>query len=119
MYAQQEGIGFEETFSLVARLEAIRIFLAFSTFQQFKIHQMNVKYAFLNGDLEEEVYIDNQKDSFWEMMKNFFAYLKSLYMVPKKLLEHGTIILTNIFNNKVSQKELLIVSYTQKFMINC
>jgi len=51
-YAQQEGIEFEETFSLVARLEAIRIFLAFSRFQQFKVYQMDVKSSFVNGDLE-------------------------------------------------------------------
>jgi hypothetical protein len=57
-YAQQEGIDFEETFAPVARLEAIRMFLAFSSFQQIKVHQMDVKSAFLNGDLEEEVYIE-------------------------------------------------------------
>ena len=52
-YAKQEGIDFEETFSPVGKLEAIRMFLAFSSFQQFKVFQMDVKYAFLNGDLEE------------------------------------------------------------------
>ena len=67
-YTQQEGIDFEEPFAPVARLEAIRMFLAFSSFQQIKVYQMDVKSAFLNGDLEEEVYIENQKDSFWEMI---------------------------------------------------
>eukprot|EP00253_Pinus_taeda_P031293 PITA_31293 len=57
-YAQQEGIDFEETFAPVARLEAIRMFLALSSFWKFKIYQMDVKSAFLNGDLEEEVYIE-------------------------------------------------------------
>ena len=52
-YAQQEGIDFEETFAPVARLEAIRMFLALSSFQKFKVYQMDVKSAFLNGDLEE------------------------------------------------------------------
>jgi len=46
-YAQQEGIYYEETFSLVARLEALRMFLAFSIFHNFKVYQMDVKYAFL------------------------------------------------------------------------
>ena len=50
-YAQQEGIDFEETFAPVARLEAIRMFLAFSSFQQIKVYQMDVKSSFLNGDL--------------------------------------------------------------------
>eukprot|EP00253_Pinus_taeda_P022752 PITA_22752 len=62
-YAQQEGIDFEETFAPVARLEAIRMFLALSSFQNFKFFQMDVKSAFLNGDLEEEVYIE-QPDGF-------------------------------------------------------
>ena len=52
-YAQQEGIDFEENFAPVARLEAIRMFLALSSFQKFKVYQMDVKPAFLNGDLEE------------------------------------------------------------------
>jgi hypothetical protein len=51
-YAQQEGIDFEETFAPVARLEAIRMFLALSSCQNFKVFQMDVKSAFLNGDLE-------------------------------------------------------------------
>eukprot|EP00253_Pinus_taeda_P001692 PITA_01692 len=62
-YAQQEGIDFEETFASVARIEAIRMFLALSSFQKFKIFQMDVKSAFVNGDLEEEVYIE-QPDGF-------------------------------------------------------
>eukprot|EP00253_Pinus_taeda_P029394 PITA_29394 len=62
-YSQQEGIDFEETFAPVAILEAIRMFLALSSFQNFKVFQMDVKSAFLNGDLEEEVYIE-QPDGF-------------------------------------------------------
>ena len=57
-YAQQKGIYFEETFAHVARLEAIRMFLALSSFQEFKVYQMDVKSAFSNGDLEKEVYIE-------------------------------------------------------------
>src|SRR3984957_3632939 len=57
-YAQQEGIDFEETFAPVARLEVIRMFLSLSSFQNFKVFQMDVKFSFLNGDLEEEVYIE-------------------------------------------------------------
>ena len=53
-----EGIDFEETFSPVARIEAIRMFLAFSCYKKFKVYQMDVKSAFLNWKLEEEVYIE-------------------------------------------------------------
>ncbi|GKD26202.1 retrovirus-related pol polyprotein from transposon TNT 1-94 [Tanacetum coccineum] len=53
---QQEGINYDETFSPVARLEAIRIFLAFATYMNFIVYQMDVKSAFPNGKLKEEVY---------------------------------------------------------------
>jgi hypothetical protein len=56
-YSQKEGIDYEETFALVARLEAISILLAFSVAKGFKLHQMDVKSAFLNVLLEEEVYV--------------------------------------------------------------
>jgi len=57
-YAQQQGIDSEETFAPVARLEAIIVFLALSSFQKFKVFQMDMKSTFLNGDLDEEVYIE-------------------------------------------------------------
>ena len=57
-YAQVEGIYFEETFAPVSRLEAIRMFFAFASYKKFKVYQMDVKSAFLNGNLEEEVYIE-------------------------------------------------------------
>ena len=57
-YAQVEGVDFEETFAPVAILEAIRMFLVFSSYKKFKVYQMDVKSAFLNGNLEEEVYIE-------------------------------------------------------------
>jgi hypothetical protein len=56
-YSQKEGIDYEETFAPVARLEAIRILLAFFVAEGFKLHQMDVKSAFLNGVLEEEVFV--------------------------------------------------------------
>ncbi|GKB29704.1 retrovirus-related pol polyprotein from transposon TNT 1-94, partial [Tanacetum coccineum] len=56
-YNQQEGIDYDETFAPVARLKAIRIFLAFATYMNFIVYQMDVKSAFLNGKLKEEVYV--------------------------------------------------------------
>ncbi|GJZ17536.1 retrovirus-related pol polyprotein from transposon TNT 1-94 [Tanacetum coccineum] len=56
-YNQQEGIDYDETFAPVTRLEAIRIFLAFATYMNFILYQMDVKSAFLNGKLKEEVYV--------------------------------------------------------------
>jgi len=57
-YAQKEGIDFEETFASVAELEGIIMFLSLSRFWKFKVYQMDVKSTFLNGELEEEVYIE-------------------------------------------------------------
>nr|GEU36363.1 retrovirus-related Pol polyprotein from transposon TNT 1-94 [Tanacetum cinerariifolium] len=62
-YRQEEGIDFEESFALVARLEAIRIFLAYAAHKNMVVYQMDVKTAFLNGNLREEVYI-SQPDGF-------------------------------------------------------
>jgi hypothetical protein len=56
-FSQKEGIDYEETFALVSRLEAIIILLAFSVAKGFKLYQMDVKSAFLNGFLEVEVYV--------------------------------------------------------------
>nr|GFA76654.1 hypothetical protein [Tanacetum cinerariifolium] len=55
-YRQEEGIDFEVSFAPVARLEAIRIFLAYATHKNMVVYQMDVKTAFLNGNLREEVY---------------------------------------------------------------
>nr|GEV17054.1 retrovirus-related Pol polyprotein from transposon TNT 1-94 [Tanacetum cinerariifolium] len=56
-YSQQEGINYDETFAPVARIEAIRLFLAYDAHKDFTIYQMDVKTAFLNGILKEEVYV--------------------------------------------------------------
>ncbi|GKG49268.1 retrovirus-related pol polyprotein from transposon TNT 1-94, partial [Tanacetum coccineum] len=58
-YRQEEGIDFEESFAKVAKLEAIRIFLAFAAHMNMVVYQMDVKTAFLNGNLREEVYVSH------------------------------------------------------------
>nr|GEV06622.1 integrase, catalytic region, zinc finger, CCHC-type, peptidase aspartic, catalytic [Tanacetum cinerariifolium] len=59
-YRQEEDIDFEESFSLVARIEAIRIFIANAASKNMTIYQMDVKTSFLNGELKEEVYVSLQ-----------------------------------------------------------
>ena len=61
-YTQVEGIDFDETFAPVARLESIRILLAITCHLNFKLYQMDVKSAFLNGMLQEEVYVKQLRD---------------------------------------------------------
>ncbi|KAJ9552991.1 hypothetical protein OSB04_017036 [Centaurea solstitialis] len=61
-YCQEEVIDYEENFAPVARLEAIRIFLAYVAHRGFKVYQMDVKSTFLNGKLKEEVYVKGTTD---------------------------------------------------------
>nr|GEV93502.1 retrovirus-related Pol polyprotein from transposon TNT 1-94 [Tanacetum cinerariifolium] len=60
-YRQEEGIDFEESFALVARMEAIRIFLAYDAHKSFTVFQMDVKTTFLHGSLKEDVYVCQPK----------------------------------------------------------
>ena len=57
-YCQQEGIDFEEMFTPVVRLQVVRIFLAYDARKNFQVYQMDVKCAFLNGELKETVYVE-------------------------------------------------------------
>ena len=78
-YNQEEGIDYEETYALVARLEAIRMLLAFASIMDFKLYQMDVKSAFLNGFIQE-VYVD-QPPGFEnsDLSNHVFKLKKALY----------------------------------------
>ncbi|GJV25576.1 copia protein [Tanacetum coccineum] len=56
-YTQKEEIEYDEVFAPVARIEAIRLFLAYASFKDFVVYQMDFKSAFLYGKIEEEVYV--------------------------------------------------------------
>jgi len=60
-YSQIKGVDFDETFALVAKLESIRILLSIACHLGFKLYQMDVNSAFLNGILQEEVYVEQSK----------------------------------------------------------
>ncbi|GKB89048.1 retrovirus-related pol polyprotein from transposon TNT 1-94 [Tanacetum coccineum] len=62
-YGQKEGIDFEESFAPVARLEAVRLFIAYAAHKSFPVYQMDIKTSFLYGPLKEEAYV-NQPDGF-------------------------------------------------------
>jgi hypothetical protein len=61
-YSQVEGLDFGETYAPVARLEPIRILLAYATYHGFKLYQMDVKSTFINGPIKEEVYVEQPLD---------------------------------------------------------
>jgi hypothetical protein len=80
-YCQKEGIDYEETFAPVARLEAIRILLAFAALKGFKLFQMDVKIAFLNGYIEEEMYVRQPPGFESSKFPNHVLNFKKLCMV--------------------------------------
>ncbi|GJW61018.1 retrovirus-related pol polyprotein from transposon TNT 1-94 [Tanacetum coccineum] len=77
---QEKGIDFEESFAPVARLEVVRIFVAYAAHKSFLIYQMNVKTAFLNGPLKEEVYVA-QPEGFVDPdhLEKIYRLRKALY----------------------------------------
>ena len=83
-YAQVERINFEETFSSIPRMEAIRMFLTYSCSRKIKVYQMDVKSSFLNGELEEEVYIEQPKIFLLSNKEDYVYRLKkALYGLKK------------------------------------
>ncbi|KAJ9551399.1 hypothetical protein OSB04_015444 [Centaurea solstitialis] len=91
-FKQQAGIDYDETFAPVARIEAIRIFLAYAAHKNFTVYQMDVKTAFLNGELKEEVYV-TQPEGFVDRTKPNHVYIldKALYglkQAPRAWYDH-------------------------------
>jgi hypothetical protein len=91
-FTQVEGLDFGETYAPVATLESIRILIACATNHDFKLYQMGVKSAFLNGSLQELVYVE-QPSSFKDPKKPNHVYLlhKALYglkQAPKAWYEY-------------------------------
>nr|GEX55998.1 copia protein [Tanacetum cinerariifolium] len=80
VYRQEEGIGFEESFAPVARIKAIRIFLAYVAHKSFFVFQMDVKTVFLHGSLKEEVYVC-QPEGFIDVdhPSHVYKLMKALY----------------------------------------
>ncbi|GJT72826.1 putative ribonuclease H-like domain-containing protein [Tanacetum coccineum] len=88
-YSQQEGIDFEESFALVARLEAVILFITYVAHKSFPVYQMDVKTAFLNGSMKEEVY-KNQPYGFVDPHHPDKVYSKTAMYGPSKHHYHGT-----------------------------
>ncbi|KAK8944151.1 hypothetical protein KSP39_PZI008078 [Platanthera zijinensis] len=106
-YRQEEGIDFDQTFAPVARLEAIRIFLAYAAYQDFKVYQMDVKSAFLNGDLKEEVYVE-QPSGFVDPLKpdSVYKLRKALYGLKQAPRAWYETLTTFLIENKFSRGKI-------------
>ncbi|GJT30893.1 retrovirus-related pol polyprotein from transposon TNT 1-94 [Tanacetum coccineum] len=83
-YSKEEGIDYDETFTPVARMEAIRIFLAFATYMNFKVFHMDVKSAILNGKLKEEVYVKQPPSFKSSEFPDYVCKLDKALYGPKK-----------------------------------
>ena len=75
-YSQMEGVDYDETFAPVARMESVRIFLALACHLKSKLYQMDVKTAFLNGFLKEDVYVAQPKGFIDPHFPDHVLYLK-------------------------------------------
>ncbi|GKB09466.1 retrovirus-related pol polyprotein from transposon TNT 1-94 [Tanacetum coccineum] len=89
-FMQEEGIDFEESFAPVARIEAIRIFVANAAHKNMTIYQMDVKTTFLNSELKEEVYVSQPKGFVDQDNPSHVYKLKRLSTVSNKHHVHGT-----------------------------
>ncbi|GJS80472.1 retrovirus-related pol polyprotein from transposon TNT 1-94 [Tanacetum coccineum] len=103
-YRQEEGIDFEESFAPVARIEAIRIFIANDASKNMTIYQMDVKTAFLNGELKEEVYV-SQPEGFVDPYHPTHVYRlkKALYGLKQAPRAWYDTLSQFLLNNKFSK----------------
>jgi hypothetical protein len=133
-YDQIEGLDFDETFAPIARLEAIRIFLAYACHKRFKVYQMDVKSASLNGYLNEEVYMEqpegfelsNNHDLVCKMKK----YLYGLKQAPRawyhrldtylkdKGFKRGTVD-KNLYIKTEDNDLLIVLVYVDDIIFGC
>ncbi|KAJ9537137.1 hypothetical protein OSB04_029870 [Centaurea solstitialis] len=121
-YTQEEGIDYDEVFAPVARIEAIRLFLAFASFKNFKVYQMDVKSAFLYGKIEEEVYVSqppgfedpNNLDKVYRLNKALYG----LHQAPRAWYDTlSTYLLENGFSRGVIDKTLFIKREKQDILL--
>ncbi|GJU87413.1 putative ribonuclease H-like domain-containing protein [Tanacetum coccineum] len=112
-YIQEEGIDYDEVFALVARIEAIRIFLAYASFKDFMVYQMDAKSAFLYGKIEEEVYVYQlpgfEDPDFPDRVYKVEKAIYGLHQAPKAWYETlSTYLLDNEFQRGKIDKTLFI-----------
>ena len=121
-YAQEEGLDYGETFFPIARMEGVRTLLAYAAHKGFKVYQMDVKSIFLNGILEEEVYIeqpkgfvDDNKDMVCKLHKALYylkqaprAWYERLYKYLVKIEFERTDDNNNLYIKEEKAKDILI-----------
>nr|GEV22906.1 hypothetical protein [Tanacetum cinerariifolium] len=121
-YRQEEGIDYDEVFTHVARIEAIRIFLAFSFYMGFIVYQMDVKSAFLYGKINEEVYV-SQPPGFIDpkFSKKVYKVVKALYGLHQALRAWyatlSTFLVKSGYRRRIIDKTLFIKKEKKDIML--
>ncbi|GKA49346.1 putative ribonuclease H-like domain-containing protein [Tanacetum coccineum] len=115
-YTQVDGIDYDDVFSPVARIKAIRLFLAYASFKDFVVYQMDVKSAFLYGKIEEEVYVCQppgfEDPDFLDRVYKVEKALYGLHQAPRAWYETlSTYLLDNEFQRGKIDKTLFIKRY--------
>ncbi|GJW27309.1 putative ribonuclease H-like domain-containing protein [Tanacetum coccineum] len=119
-YTQEEGIDYDEVFAPVARIEAIRLFLAYASFKDFMVYQMDVKSVFLYGKIEEEVYVCQppgfEDPDFPDRVYKVEKALYGLHQAPRAWYETlSTYLLDNGFQRGKIDKTLFIKRHKDEF----
>nr|GEY92031.1 putative ribonuclease H-like domain-containing protein [Tanacetum cinerariifolium] len=121
-HRQEEGIDYDEVFASLARIEAIRIFLAFASFMGFIVYQMDVKSAFLYGTIEKEVYVSQPPGFIDPQFPNkVYKVEKALYdlhQAPRACYETlSTFLLLNRYRRGIIDKTLFIKTDKDDIML--
>ncbi|KAI3677608.1 hypothetical protein L6452_36874 [Arctium lappa] len=123
-YRQKEGQDFFDTYSPVTRITSIRMLVAITAIHNLKIHQMDVKTAFLNGELEEEIYmqqpegfiVKGQENKVWKLVKSLYG----LKQTPKQWHEKfDDTMLSNGFHINKCDKCVYVKQYKSAYVIIC
>nr|GEU34118.1 hypothetical protein [Tanacetum cinerariifolium] len=121
-YTQEEGIDYEEVFAPVARIEAIRLFLAYASFMGFIVYQMDVKSAFLYDTIDEEVYVMQppgfQDPEFLDKVYKVEKAMYGLHQAPRAW--YGTLskyLLDNGFQRGTTDHTLFIRKHKGEFLL--
>ncbi|GJW40313.1 putative ribonuclease H-like domain-containing protein [Tanacetum coccineum] len=121
-YTQEEGIDYDEVFAPVARIEAIRLFLAYASFKGFVVYQMDVKSAFLYGKIEDEVYVCQppgfEDPDFPDKVYKVEKALYGLHQAPRAWYETlSTYLLENGFHRGQIDKTLFIKRHKDDILL--
>ncbi|GJT74371.1 retrovirus-related pol polyprotein from transposon TNT 1-94 [Tanacetum coccineum] len=121
-YAQEEGIDFKESFAPVARLEAVRIFVTYAAHKSFPIYQMDMKTAFLNGPLKEDVYVA-QPDRFVDPDNpdKIYRLRKALYGLKQASRawydELSKFLISKDFTKGIIEPTLFMIKYGEDILL--